>query len=276
MSSLLGYFSFDRKKTAGSAPIREKPVRALPASWYTAPEVFELECRAIFSSRWLLLTSKLLVKAPGECLRYQFAGFDVIVTCDQEHDINVFHNKSRQSGQLIFDDGASGIGENFRCKNGWTYALNGILLEAPEYPELKSGNATHRLDRIHTKIDRNGFLWISLDTEAIPRITWEEHFKDVDVQARYKDSEFNDYVLDHTYQLECEYNWKVAADNFNEFYHCPTTHSDIPAFLNLKSFDSALAGGHTQHACQPTQEPFDAGVNVHSTYYFPNVSMTAG
>ena len=276
MSSLLDYFSFDRKKTVDEPPIREKPVRALPASWYTATEMFELERRAIFSNRWLLLTSTLRVKTPGEWLRYQFAGFDIIVTCDQDHKISVFHNICQHSEHPVIENGVFGIVPNISCKCGWTYTLDGNLRDAPGYLHLKSGKTTHGLHLIHKKIDRNGFLWINMDTEIIPKITWEEYFRDVDVQARYEGLDFDDYVLDHTYQLECDYNWKIAADNFNECYHCPTTHPDIPAFLNLESFDSTLEGGHIQHACKPTQEQVDAGVNVHSTYYFPNVSTTVG
>jgi phenylpropionate dioxygenase-like ring-hydroxylating dioxygenase large terminal subunit len=41
------------------------------------------------------------------------------------------------------------------------------------------------------------------------------------------------------------YNWKILADNFNECYHCPTTHPDIPAFLNLESFDRSQGRAHS-------------------------------
>jgi phenylpropionate dioxygenase-like ring-hydroxylating dioxygenase large terminal subunit len=70
-------------------------------------------------------------------------------------------------------------------------------------------------------------------------------------------------------------NWKIAADNFNECYHCPTTHPDIPSFLNLESFDSDTVDGHIQHHCESTAEQLEKGLDVHSTYYFPNVSMSA-
>ena len=96
------------------------------------------------------------------------------------------------------------------------------------------------------------------------------------MQQRYVDSgiDFDEYELDHTYELEGHYNWKILADNFNECYHCPTTHPDIPAFLNLESFDSDLKDGYIQHHCAPTEEQVKAGVNTHSTYYFPNSSMS--
>lgn len=114
-----------------------------------------------------------------------------------------------------------------------------------------------------------------MDAPPIPEIPWAEHFAHVDVQTRYSHLDFADYGLDHTYELECQYNWKIAADNFNECYHCPTTRPDIPAFLNLESFDSDLVDGHIQHHCVSAPEQLKMGLDVHITYYFPNVSMSA-
>jgi phenylpropionate dioxygenase-like ring-hydroxylating dioxygenase large terminal subunit len=113
-----------------------------------------------------------------------------------------------------------------------------------------------------------------MDANEEPEVSWEEHFKNVDVQERFEPLNFDDYELDHNYELEGDYNWKILADNFNECYHCPTTHADIPTFLNLDSFDSKLTDGHIQHECEYTAEQLEKGLNVSSTYYFPNVSMS--
>lgn len=113
-----------------------------------------------------------------------------------------------------------------------------------------------------------------MDSKETPEVSWEEHFDNVDVQSRYDEIDFDNYDLDHTYQLDGDYNWKILADNFNECYHCPTTHADIPTFLNLDSFDSELKDGHIQHKCEYTPEQLDKGLNVSSTYYFPNSSMS--
>ncbi|KAJ5288808.1 hypothetical protein N7478_001838 [Penicillium angulare] len=51
------------------------PIRALPASWYTSKDMYELERRAIFSRKWLLTTHKHRVQ-PGESVKYDAAGFE--------------------------------------------------------------------------------------------------------------------------------------------------------------------------------------------------------
>jgi hypothetical protein len=262
MSGLLGYFSWDRKKAAesktGEKQVEEKeqPVRALPASWYTSPEMYEFERRAVFANRWLFMTTTLRFPNAGDYVRYQFAGYDIIIICDQQSEIKAFHNTSRGSQKTLIENGTK---------------------EGSGNADLTSfSTSTDDVFPIHSRIDRNGFIWINMDGKTTPEIPFDQCFKDVDIQDRYAPIDFSNYDLSHVYTLEAEYNWKIASDNFNECYHCPTTHPDIPAFLNLDSFDSALKDGHIQHACAPTQEQIDLGVNVHSTYYFPNVSMTVG
>lgn len=261
MSGLLGYFSWDRKKPATPATEektegKQQPVRALPASWYTSADMYEFEQRAVFANRWLFMTSTLRVPTVGDYVQYQFAGYDVIIIRDQDNEIKAFHNKSKQTKQTLIDNDTN---------------------EASGHIDLASlSTTTSSLFSIHTHTDRNGFIWINMDGKSTPEITFEECFKNVDIQARYAPITFTNYDLHHIYTLQTTYNWKIASDNFNECYHCPTTHPDIPAFLNLDSFDSDLKDGHIQHACAPTQEQVDLGVNVHSTYYFPNVSMTVG
>ncbi|KAF1925291.1 uncharacterized protein M421DRAFT_70228 [Didymella exigua CBS 183.55] len=261
MSGLLGYFSWDRTKTADpkireQAEEKRQPVRALPASWYTSPDMYEFERRAVFANRWLFMTTELRLPNAGDYVRYQFAGYDVIIIRDQDNEITAFHNTSKQSHKTLIE-------------NDTTEACGNIdLASFPTSPDA--------VFPIHVHMDRNGFIWINLDASSPPSIPFDECFNDVDVQARYASLDFSAYNLHHISTLRATYNWKVAADNFNECYHCPTTHADIPAFLDLATFDSALRDSHIQHFCAPTPDQIALGVNVHSTYLFPAASLTVG
>ena len=62
--------------------------------------------------------------------------------------------------------------------------------------------------------------------------------------------------------------------DFNECYHCKTTHPDVPNFLTIDSADVAVKDGHMQHDHASTKEQRAKGFNVNSTYYFPNASMS--
>ncbi|KAH0841543.1 naphthalene 1,2-dioxygenase subunit alpha [Fonsecaea pedrosoi] len=259
-----------------SSPVDDDktPVRALPASWYTSQEMYELERRAIFSRKWLLITHKLRLANPGDWLRYDVAGFQFILCQDRDGNINGFHNVCRHRAFPIVTE-EKGHNNIFACKyHGWSYGLNGKLAKAPEYQDLPGFDKSQNgLLPIHTHIDHNGFIWVNLDGGVKPEIAWNDDFEGVDKQARFEHYNFDEYQFDHSWEMEGEYNWKILADNYNECYHCKTTHPDIPTIADLSSYGVATKGGHIQHFGNPTPEQIARGLRVAATYFFPNASL---
>ncbi|KAI4727230.1 ISP domain-containing protein [Aureobasidium sp. EXF-10728] len=280
MTSYLNYFGFGGDKASSAkvpddTPAKQSPVRALPAAWYTSPEMYELERRAIFTRRWLFMTHGSRIKNPGDFLRYTVAGYDIVINRDRAGQVHAFHNVCRHRAYPVVEK-EQGNAKIFACRyHGWSYGLNGNLAKAPGYQDLDDfDKSQNNLFGIHVKVDINNFIWINMDANPTPEVPWEEHFADVDKQDRYRDFNFADYELDHCYELDGDFNWKILADNFNECYHCPTTHPDIPDFINLETFDSDVKAGHIQHHCVSTPEQAAKGLAVASTYYFPATSMT--
>ncbi|KAF1921434.1 Rieske [2Fe-2S] iron-sulfur domain-containing protein [Ampelomyces quisqualis] len=256
-------------------PSKNEAVRALPANWYTSEEMYQLERRAIFSRRWLLLTHKSRLLSPGDYLRYSIANYDIVVSKDRQGEIHAFHNVCRHRAYPVVeqDEGNARI---FSCKyHGWSYGLNGKLAKAPGYQDLEGfEKAENGLFPIHVRLDRNGYIWINMDSNPVPEVSWESQFDTVDEQERLNDFNFDDYVFDHTYSMESNFNWKILADNFNECYHCKTTHPDLPAIANLETYDVHCAADHIQHDPKTTDAQRAAGFGICSTYMFPNVSFT--
>jgi phenylpropionate dioxygenase-like ring-hydroxylating dioxygenase large terminal subunit len=102
-SGLLNYLTFGGKSTKKAVPEKESPVRALPASWYTSQAMYEIERRAIFSRRWLFMTHSSRVKDTGDWLRYNVAGYDLIITKDRQGNINAFHNVCRHRAYPVVE-----------------------------------------------------------------------------------------------------------------------------------------------------------------------------
>jgi phenylpropionate dioxygenase-like ring-hydroxylating dioxygenase large terminal subunit len=274
MTSLLNHFGFGRAETKKDES--KAAVRALPASWYTSQEMYELERRAIFSRRWLLITHQLRLKEPGDYLRYDVAGFNFILTRDRTGKINAFHNVCRHRAYPIVESD-NGTAKILACKyHGWSYGLNGKLAKAPGYQDLESFDKSQNgLLPIHVHVDINGFVFVNLDSKEKPDVAWEDDFGTSDEQERLKVFKFNeDYEFDHTYEMTGDYNWKILADNFNECYHCKTTHPDVPSLANLETYDVFPRASWIQHDAATTPEQRAAGLNINSTYYFPNVSKT--
>ncbi|RMY19439.1 hypothetical protein D0867_04684 [Hortaea werneckii] len=248
-------------------------IRALPAQWYTSREFYELERRSIFGRKWQLITHRSRFQVPGDFVRYRIAGYDFIIIMDRERQIGAFHNICRHRAYTVVEQEA-GKKNILACRyHGWSYGLNGKLAKAPDYQKLSGFEKEQNgLFRIHTHIDKFGFVWINLDAAAQPEISWEAEFAGVDEQERLKAFNLDDYELDHTWEQKLPANWKILADNFNECYHCKTTHPDIPTFLSIDAHDVELKDGHMQHDhAAPAEFKKDC---VNSTYYFPGTSTS--
>ena len=271
MSSFLNYMGM------GASPpkqdTKDSAVRALPGEWYTSQEMYELERRAIFSRKWMLITHKTRLTKPGDYLKFNVAEYEFILVRDRENNINGFHNVCRHRAFPVVTE-KEGTSRIFSCKyHGWSYGLNGKLAKAPGYQELSGfDKEKNGLLPIHVRVDKNNFIWVNLDGKQTPELSWEEELDNIDAQERYSQYNFADYEFDHFWEMEGAYNWKILADNYNECYHCATTHPDIPALADLKSYNVKTRAMNIVHDAATTDEQRANGLTVASTYYFPNVS----
>lgn len=72
-----------------------KTVKALPASWYTSPDMFDLERRAIFSRKWILITHRQRLANVGDYVQTTVADYPIIVVKDRQGQIRAHHNVCR-------------------------------------------------------------------------------------------------------------------------------------------------------------------------------------
>jgi phenylpropionate dioxygenase-like ring-hydroxylating dioxygenase large terminal subunit len=267
---ILNYFGFGGFPSGGEDTTA---LRALPSNWYTSQEMYELERRAIFSRKWMLITHRVRLSKPGDFLKYHIAGYGFVLCRDRQGNIHGFHNVCRHRAfPVVLED--QGTAKIFACGyHGWSYGLNGKLAKAPGYQDLQGfDKEKNGLFPIHVHIDCNGFIWVNLDAKGAPDVAWEDDLGGTDQQERYKDFNFDDYAFDHVWQMDGAYNWKILADNYNECYHCATAHPDISALANLQSYSVNTTAGQILHNPATTEEQRKAGLTVASTYYFPNAS----
>lgn len=273
-STIFNYLRGSPDRTTSKTTDEDKTAtRALPSTWYTSQQMYELERRAIFSTKWMLITHKIRLGKPGDWLKYEVAGYSFFLCRDREGNINGFHNICRHRAFPVVLD-QQGSSRILSCKyHGWSYGLNGKLAKAPGYQELEGfDKSKNGLFPIHVHVDCNGFVWVNLDGKQIPEVAWEDDFDGIDRQERYNEYNFDDYVFDHVWSMDGSYNWKVLADNYNECYHCATAHPDISSLANLESYSVNTEGGKIVHFPATTEEQRQNGLTIASTYYFPNVS----
>jgi phenylpropionate dioxygenase-like ring-hydroxylating dioxygenase large terminal subunit len=178
----------------------------------------------------------------GDWIKYNIAGYAFILVKDREGNVNAFHNICRHRAfPVVTGDG--GTSRIFSCQyHGWSYGLNGKLAKAPGYQELEGfDKSKNGLLPIHSHVDDNGFIWLNLDADD---------FEDIDLQARLKDFNHEEYEFDNAWETTGDFNWKTLAHIYNERYQGQTSSPD-------RKF-----------------EPIAESLRAASTYYFPNATMT--
>ncbi|KAF3010375.1 hypothetical protein E8E14_010107 [Neopestalotiopsis sp. 37M] len=179
--------------------------------------MYELERRAVFSKKWILVSHKLRFVNAGDFVCITEAGFPFFLIKDRVGNINAFHNVCRHRAYPVIEKG-SGTASVLACKyHGWSYGFTGNLAKAPKYQDVKDFDKTaNGLYKIHVHVDKLGFVWINLDAESRPSVPWEHDFAGVDTQPRLQPFDLTKFQFDHQWEMIGDYNWKTLADNYNE------------------------------------------------------------
>jgi choline monooxygenase len=193
----------------------------IPSRWYVDPEVLEAEYRTVFARTWQLVGRADRAAAPGD----RFAGVvgrePVLVVRDGEGRLRAFSNVCRHRAGPIVD--APGTGRTLRCGyHGWTYDLDGRLVNAPEFEGVERFDASEcRLPEY--RVDEwAGLVFVNLDPEAAPLV---EALEDLPDRVPHADlTEFRP-AFRRDWYLDC--NWKVYVDNYLEGYHIPVVHPGL-------------------------------------------------
>lgn len=90
-------------------------VQALPASWYRSTAMFELERRAIFSKKWILVSHQQRIPNVGDYVRFTEAGFPFFLVRDKNDLVQAHHNVCRHRAYPIVEQD-SGKASILACK----------------------------------------------------------------------------------------------------------------------------------------------------------------
>ena len=193
--------------------------RHMPGYIYTSPEIFRLEKERIFTRDWLCVARVEEIKRPGDYLTLRILGEPLILTRDDEGDINVFANVCRHRGVEV----ARGHGNTsmFSCPyHGWRYDLTGRLAGAAYMAEAEHFDSTNcRLKPILFGVWR-GWIFINFDANAEP----------LDDFVAPLEQDFGILEMDRCrlfakHQVEIDCNWKFVVENLTDIYHSEVLHS---------------------------------------------------
>lgn len=274
--------------TAVSPDITDE-TNALPAKYFTDPEIHEMEQEKIFSKYWVYAGHMNAVTEPGEFFTRTVGDRQVIVVRDQQEEIQAFYNVCAHRGSKIVDDTPMtdpGKMTRIQCPyHLWTYDLDGKLKSTPKSFEEATLNPDLEDDEVQqfdpeansllsVHVDTIGpFVFVNLDDDPMPL---EEQAGEL--KANLESMPLEEYEHARRIVSEVECNWKTFSGNYSECDHCQANHQDWVRGLELAESELEVNDYHwVLHYTH--KEDVDDEMRIHDEheaqfhYFWPNFTV---
>lgn len=203
----------------------------LPARCYVDEALAAREREAVFARSWQLVGFAAPLGRPGDHVLAEIAGVPLVVVRGDDGVLRALHNVCRhRAGPVATCDGRA---RTLTCKyHGWTYALDGRLLGAPDMGRVRDFDVTgvslpqaqvaEWCDLVFAALAPQPppFAALVEGLEAPPTLVFERRV---------------------VYDVAC--NWKVYVDNYLEGYHLAQVHPGLSAMLTSAAYETRL-GAH--------------------------------
>jgi len=214
----------------------------LPSDVYRDPELLEREKQSLFGKTWQIVGHRDQVGNPGDYFTAELTGEPLLIVRGSDGVLRGFYNVCRHRA----GPPAEGCGSRkvFRCGyHGWTYSLDGRLLNAPEMDG--TANFDHSQFGLQPVPIGEWGAWVFVNLDAKPEGLLSS-LRELPRQAakyelgKLKLAERREYVM------EC--NWKVYIDNYLEGYHLPSVHPSLNRELDYGQYVTETFEFHSRQA----------------------------
>jgi choline monooxygenase len=214
----------------------------IPSRLYVDPVYLVLEEDKIFGRTWQLVGRLDQVAVSGQYVTADTGSESIVVVRDGE-TLRGFHNICLHRAGPV----AEGCGkrQTLQCRyHGWTYRLNGELLNAPEMADAHDFSAAS-MHLMPVQVATWGpLVFANLDLKA-PSL--EHFFEDIAQRSGRFAVSTMQYVGRKSWTIAC--NWKVYVDNYLEGYHIPVVHPTLHKELDYDQYRVELHRYYSlQHA----------------------------
>lgn len=228
-------------------PLDGRPVgrSILPSAAYTGQAEFDNERELVFAAGWAWAGFTHWIAQPGDVRPVTVAGRPLVLVRGRDGAVNVFHNACRHRGMKLVDAPLTGQ-RVLRCDyHCWAYRLSGELQATPLYDRTgASGQPAAPADDERAQLSLlpvpsatwAGQVFVSLAAQPPPFSTFIEP-----LTRQWAGVDFSRLHLAGERRYDIGGNWKLAVENFLDFYHLPFVHPQIgPASVTLDVDDRPL------------------------------------
>lgn len=211
----------------------DKLEATLPGDHYLDERRFGVERGRIFHDEWFCVGRREGLDKKGDYRLANIAGESILLVCNDDLQINAFHNVCRHRGaELVpseeFTEQNGTFQAGIRCPyHSWNYRLNGDLHSTPHLNIDKSCFGLHCV----AVESWGGYLFVRVNAgdQSLEQMLG-------DIPERIRRYPMADLRVGHRIDYQVNANWKVILENYNECYHCGGVHPElckvVPAFRN--------------------------------------------
>ena len=220
---------------------------------FVAPDVLTREQERIFDKCWLYLGHESEIADPGDFLRRDVGGRELIFVRDQDGTVRAFFNTCPHRGALVCQE-KHGQSKMFRCiYHAWTFDLEGKLIQRPEAERYSSATQTgmHDLVPVPQLESYRGLYFVNYDAETENLVSYlADAVEYIDLTIDH--SEVAMEIVGGIQEYGFQANWKLLAENSFDGYHGLPTHATY--------FDYVMAaGGQLGENLTEISQPRDLG-----------------
>ena len=208
----------------------DQPVRGDPitADRYISKEWMALESENLWPRVWHLGGVLAELEEEGDFIRHNFGKESVVMVCQADGSIKAFFNACPHRGnRLVLGD--VGSAPRLTCAyHGWQFSTDGTLVHVQDPDDFPGGNPCGKVHLSELRCETFGpFVFWNMDPDAKPLLDWLDPFPE-----RLAGYGLDNWVRVLNVSADCDFNWKIIRDNFNESYHLPTIHPELSTFIN--------------------------------------------
>ncbi len=212
------------------SPDFDQPVRGdtITAERYISREWMDRENEFLWPKVWHLGGMLAELEEAGDLIRHNFGKESVIMVRQEDDSIKAFYNSCPHRGnRLVLGD--IGSGPRITCSyHGWQFSLGGTLVRVQDPDDFAGGNPCGKVALTPLRCETWGpFVFWCMADDVAPLHEWLAPFPD-----RLAGYGLESWVRVLNLSTDCEFNWKIIRDNFNESYHLPTIHPELSTFIN--------------------------------------------
>ncbi|MFT4520554.1 MAG: phenylpropionate dioxygenase-like ring-hydroxylating dioxygenase large terminal subunit [Halioglobus sp.] len=204
----------------GGIEARTKRRATLEKQRYIAPSTPETEWEGVWTRCWLFAGLESDLPDAGDYFVYNLGRESIVVLRDDDETIRAFYNVCQHRGNRLLASESGSIAQVACPYHGWTYGLDGQLLEIPD--EERFCPAVEKSERSLKPVkvaQWAGMVWLNMDPESQ---SLEEYLGPI--MANLAPYRFEKMVLAQHQTVSIDANWKTARDNFLEQYHVDFIH----------------------------------------------------